>query len=192
MSAPGAKAPTTRAGHSATVAGDLCLVDVPGVPAVVDGVSVRLVASLVLVVGALAIGFQQWWLYALLGIDFTIRAMFGPRFSPLAIVVRRWLRPALRVASQPTAFAPKRFAAGIGAVFTAAITGLWIVGSLIGTSGLQPVAWGLAIAMLVFPALEAFFGFCVGCRIFALLARAGVVSPDVCIDCTEPVIDLRD
>lgn len=179
-----------RAGGVITA--DLCQVDVPGVPAVVDEVSVRLVAGLVLAVGAIAVLSQEWWLYALLGIDFTIRAGFGPRRSPLAIVVRRWLRPLLRTAPKQIAFAPKRFAAGIGAVFTASITVMWIAGLVTGSTVLQPVVWGLAVAMLVFPALEAGFAFCVGCHMFGLLVRFGVVSPGVCIDCTPSDIARRD
>ena len=40
-------------------------------PAVVDDVTVRLIAAVVLVIGVIALATQQWWLYAVLAVDFT-------------------------------------------------------------------------------------------------------------------------
>ena len=40
--------------------------------------------------------------------------------------------------------------------------------------------------MLIFAAgLEAAFGFCLGCRIFAILMRTGIIPEDVCEDCAD-------
>jgi len=50
----------------------------------------------------------------------------------------------------------------------------------------------IGVVMVVFPALEAGFGVCVGCRLFALLARAGVVREDVCVDCVRPAAATDD
>jgi hypothetical protein len=33
--------------------------------------------------------------------------------------------------------------------------------------------------------LESVFGLCLGCRVFALLMRAGVIPPDVCERCVD-------
>ena len=42
------------------------------------------------------------------------------------------------------------------------------------------------IAMLAGAAfLEAAFGFCLGCKIFAVLIRAGIVSETVCEECND-------
>lgn len=165
----------------------------PRIPTLVDEINVRLIAGAVLVVGIIALATQQWWLYALLAVDFVIRAVAGPRHSPLARAVSRWIRPHVRLASRPTAFVPKRFAAAIGAVMTAALTVLWLVGLGLGAGPVGVTSGGLGVAlavlagvMVLFPALEALLGLCVGCKLFALLARVGLVSEDVCIDCVRP------
>lgn len=164
---------------------------VPSYPAVLDEFSVRLTAGVILLFTLSALATHQWWLYALLAVDFLLRATLGPRFSPFAQTVRRVLRPRIPLPSVPTAAAPKRFAAGIGAVLTAtaavllagpAASGAAGVGAVdIGAAGLT--VWAIAVAMVVFPALEAFAGLCVGCQLFRLLVRAGLLRDTVCVDC---------
>ncbi len=39
--------------------------------------------------------------------------------------------------------------------------------------------------MVLFPLLEAAFGLCVGCRLFAVLMRLGLVPEEVCLDCAD-------
>ncbi|MBK9477219.1 MAG: DUF4395 domain-containing protein [Tetrasphaera sp.] len=146
------------------------------VPTVVDEVTVRLVAGVVLAVGVVVLVSGQWWLYGLLAVDFALRAWGGPARSPLAQAVLRWLRPRVATAPRPTAFAPKRFAAGIGAVVSSAIVGLSLAGAPV-------AATVLVVAMIALPGLEAAFGFCVGCRIFAVLVRWGLLHDEVCVDC---------
>jgi hypothetical protein len=158
----------------------------PTVPAVVDEVTARLIAAVVLVVCLTALLTHQWWLYAVLAADFTLRAAGGPRSSPIARAVQAGLRPRVAVAPRPTAFAPKRFAAGIGAVMTSVAVLLSVLGVDAG-SLLAPTAVSvIGMLMVVFSALEAVLAFCVGCRLFALLARVGVVREDVCVDCVPP------
>ena len=100
----------------------------PRFPRVVDDVNVRLVAAAVLVLAIAALGLHQWWIYAVLAVDFTLRVTFGPKASPLAQAVQRFVRPRVRAARRPTAGPPKRFAAGIGAVLTTAAAALWALG----------------------------------------------------------------
>lgn len=152
-------------------------------PAVVDDVTVRLVATVVLAVGLVALATQQWWLYAVLAADFVPRAIWGPSRSFFATGVLRWVRPRVAAAPRPTAGAPKRFAAAIGAVLTSLAAVSWIVLLATGAGAALVVCWVIGAMMAVFPLLEAAFGFCVGCKLFALLARLGLVSPDVCVDC---------
>lgn len=151
------------------------------IPSIVDDITVRLIAAIILVLSTLALLTSAWWLYALLAVDFTLRAVLGPRPSPLARLVGA-VRPRIGVAPRPTAFAPKRFAAGIGAVMTLAAATLLLLQPALGAAA-GTVALVIGVAMVLFPLLEAAFGFCVGCRIFAGLIRLGVVSEDVCVDC---------
>jgi hypothetical protein len=154
-------------------------------PTVVDDVTVRLIAAVVLAISVVALGAQQWWLYAVLAADFTLRAAVGPKASPIAQVVTRWIRPAVPAAKRPTAGAPKRFAATIGAVLTVAATALWLVNVITGSSTAISVVVVIGVVMVLFPLLEAAFGLCVGCRLFAALMRLGLVPEEVCLDCAD-------
>jgi len=154
-------------------------------PRVVDDVSVRLIAAVVLVLTVLALVTGAWWLYVPLLLDFALRAAIGPQVSPVAQGVARWLRPQVAVARQPTAGAPKRFAATIGAVMSAVILLLWVTGAA------QPLLLVLGAAMVLFPALESVLGICVGCLGFAGLMRLGVVPAEVCLECADISLRVR-
>jgi hypothetical protein len=71
----------------------------------------------------------------------------------------------------------KRFAQAVGAVFTLAATLLWYA------AGEHTAALALVGVVAVFASLESAFGLCVGCRVFYLAMRVGLVPPSVCEDC---------
>ncbi|MDN5796991.1 MAG: DUF4395 domain-containing protein [Intrasporangium sp.] len=154
-------------------------------PAAVDEITVRLVAAVVLSLGIVALATQQWWVYAILAVDFWLRSAVGPRWSPVARVVQQWVRPAVGTDPVRVPGAPKRFAAAIGAVLTSAATVLWLIHGVTGSSAALAVLVGVAVVMLVFPALEAVFGLCVGCRLFAGLVRLGMVPESICLECAD-------
>ncbi|GAA5018898.1 DUF4395 domain-containing protein [Terrabacter aeriphilus] len=154
-------------------------------PAVVDDVTVRLVAAVVLAVGVVALATSQWWLYAVLAVDFTLRASLGPSASPVARLVQRWIRPAVSAAARPTAGPPKRFAAAIGAVMTVAATALWLTTVITGSSIAATGVVVIGAVMVLFPALESLLGICVGCVLFSWLMRLGLVPEEVCLDCAD-------
>jgi hypothetical protein len=147
-------------------------------PSIVDDVSVRLVAGVVLVLGVTALAAQQWWLYAVLAVDFVLRSGWGPGASPIARLVQTTIRPRLAAAPRYTAGPPKRFAAAIGAVLTVAATALWLAGTTL------PVVL-IGVVMVVFPALEALAGICVGCIVFGWLMRLGLIPESICVDCAD-------
>lgn len=152
-------------------------------PAEVDDVTVRLVAGAVLIISSIGLVTGQWWIYALLALDFGARVLWGPSRSPLVTAIVRWVRPRVRLAPRPTAGSPKRFAAGIGAVMTLTAAVLGIVTLLTSNPVTGAIVIAIGVVMVVFPALEAFLGLCVGCKLFALMARLGLVREDVCVDC---------
>ena len=154
-------------------------------PAVVDEVTVRLIAAVVLALGLVALATQQWWLYAVLAADFTLRAVIGPQVSPIARLVQRWVRPRLSTPNRPTAGAPKRFAASIGAVMTGAATVLWVVSLATGSAAALATVVAIGVVMVAFPALESIFGLCVGCKLFGGLMRLGLVPEEICLDCAD-------
>lgn len=154
-------------------------------PSTVDDVTVRLIAGVVLAISVLTLATQQWWLLAVLAVDFTLRAGLGPRFSPLARLVQRWIRPRAHTAPRPTAGTPKRFAATIGAALTLAGTALWVVTLLTGSGGALAAVVVLTVVMVVFPALESILGICVGCVVFGRLMALGVIPEEICLDCAD-------
>ena len=155
----------------------------PRFPRVVDDVTVRLIAAVVLILALAALGLQQQWIYLVLAADFILRTTFGPKASPLAQFVIRLIRPRVHVVSRPTAGPPKRFAAGIGAVLTTSAAILWLLGVA------SPALVTIGVIMVVFPALESIFGICVGCKLFGILMKLGVVPEEICLECAD--ISLR-
>ena len=154
-------------------------------PAVVDEVTVRLIAAVVLALGIIALATQQWWIYAVLALDFTLRSVVGPQVSPIARAVQAWVRPRLDTPKRPVAGEPKRFAASIGAVMTGAATLLWVVSLATGSTGALTTVVVIGAIMVAFPALEAVLGLCVGCKLFAGLMRLGLVPEEICLDCAD-------
>ena len=107
------------------------------------------------------------------------RVVTGPTLSPLGQLVTRVFTPALAIEPRLVPGPPKRFAQGIGAVFTLTAVAL-TYGA--GRFDLAQVALGL---LVVAASLEAFVGFCLGCRLFAILMRVGVIPAEVCEACTD-------
>ena len=148
-------------------------------PNPVNEVSARLVAGGVVLLALTTIIFDQPWLTALLAYGFVARVLTGPKLSPLGQLVTRVITPRLPVAPKLVAGPPKRFAQGIGAFFsvTAAVLALGF-----GLQGAADVVLGL---LVVAATLESVFAYCVGCHVFALLMRAGVIPAEVCERCND-------
>ncbi len=148
-------------------------------PNPVNEVSARLVAGGVVVLAVVAVVFDQPWITALIAYGFIARVLSGPTLSPLGQLVTRVLTPRLPFAPKLVPGPPKRFAQGIGAALstTAAILALGF--------GLTTPAYVLLGALIVAATLESVFAFCLGCRIFAVLMRAGIVPEDVCEECNN-------
>lgn len=113
-----------------------------------------------------------------LAVGFVLRVLSGPRLSPLALLVTRVLVPRLDVAPRLVPGPPKRFAQGIGATLS--------VGALLAWwGGAAWLAFALVAMIAVAATLEAALALCLGCRIFALLMRVGVIPPEVCVACND-------
>ena len=155
--------------------------DAPGLfsfPHPVDEVSARLVATGV-VLQCVAILVTGWTvLLVFLAWGFVARVATGPTLSPLGTLVTRVVRPRLAWAARDTPGPPKRFAQGIGATLS--------VGTLVATVlGAGSLAKALVAAILVAASLEAFVGFCLGCWMFRLLMRTGLVPEETCEACRD-------
>jgi len=145
-------------------------------PNPVNDVSARLVAAGVVAMAVAALLGPRWLLVPL-AYGFVARVLTGPTLSPLGQLVTRLVTPRLPVAPRPVPGPPKRFAQGIGATLT-------VSAAILQFGFGADVAAGALLALLVVAAsLEAFAGLCLGCRIFAVLMRLGVVPEAVCEAC---------
>ena len=148
-------------------------------PNPVDEVSARLVAAGVVVMCAATLVFDQPWIIVLLAYGFVARVLTGPTLSPLGQLVTRVLTPALPFAAEPVPGPPKRFAQGIGAFLS--------VTALVLAFGFDETAAAYVCVALILAAatLESVFACCLGCKIFAVLMRLGVIPDDVCVRCND-------
>jgi hypothetical protein len=137
---------------------------------------VALTALAVIVLGT-AVDHRWLWVGLLLWYGFLARVLSGPTLSPLGQFATRVAAPRIgREKFVPGP--PKRFAQAMGlAMTTIALVflaaGLWL-------------ATVIVLALVVVAAtLESALGLCIGCRIFAVLMRAGVIPEETCEACAD-------
>jgi len=155
-------------------------------PNPVNEVSARVVAAGVVVLAALTVGLAQPWLLVLLAYGFVARVLTGPTLSPLGQLATRVITPALPFPPKYVAGPPKRFAQGIGATLTVSAVVLYF------GFGLHTAAFVLVGLVIVAATLESVFALCIGCRVFSLLMRLGVVPETVCDRCNNLWADRAD
>ena len=110
---------------------------------------------------------------------FVLRLAFGPRVSPLALLVTRVVVPRIPAPAKFVPGPPKRFAQGIGATLSVSAGMLALGFGQVGAAQL------LVAAILVAATLESVFAICLGCTIFAALMRWGWIKPSVCEACSD-------
>jgi hypothetical protein len=148
-----------------------------GFPRTINEKAARVVAAVVAVTALVALLTPARWLVVPLAYGFWARVLTGPRLSPLGLVASRVIAPRLGPPKEVPG-PPKRFAQAMGAaITTAAVVAL----ALDSTT----VVDALLAAMVVAAALESVVAFCVGCQIFGLLMRAGVIPDAVCAGCAN-------
>src|SRR3954447_4015959 len=147
-------------------------------PNPVNEKAARVVAGVVALTGVAILLTGSHWLLVPLAYGFLARVLTGPTLSPLGRVAMRVIAPRL---GAPTYVPgpPKRFAQGIGAALTsvAAVLALGL--------GLDTAADVLTALLVVAATLESVFARCLGCQIFALLMRAGIVPEETCERCAN-------
>jgi Domain of unknown function (DUF4395) len=135
----------------------------PGDPPV-DPRGVRFSAAVTTLVVALVLLSGSGWLLAAQAVVFALGAFAGLRFSPYSVLYRSLVAPRLGSPSEREEAAPVRFSQTVGLVF--AVVG--VAGYATGLTVLGIVAAALALAAAF---LNAAFGFCLGCELYALSAR---------------------
>jgi hypothetical protein len=147
-------------------------------PNPVNDKAARIVAGVVLagVIATLATGW--YWLLIPITYGFWARVLTGPKLSPLAWVAMNVVAPRLGP-KRPVPGPPKRFAQAMGAAMSSAAL---VLGLILGLHTAADVVLALFIPAT---GLESIFGYCIGCRVFGLLMRAGIVPETVCLECAD-------
>jgi hypothetical protein len=148
-------------------------------PDPVNEISARLVAGGVVLLSLAAIALAAPWLTVAIAYGFVARVLAGPTFSPLGQLVTRVITPRLGVAPRPVPGPPKRFAQAIGAAFSV-LAAVLAIGF-----GATVAADVLLGGLIVAATLESVFGLCLGCKLFAVLMRLGVIPAEVCERCNN-------
>lgn len=147
-------------------------------PDPVNELAARVVAAGVVAMSVAAISSQEQWLLLPIAYGFWARVLTGPTLSPLGQLATRVVAPRLGQ-SRPVPGPPKRFAQGMGVAFSSASVVLWWA------FGAHTAAWAVLSLLAAAASLEAFAGYCLGCRIFGLLMRWGVLPDSVCESCGD-------
>jgi hypothetical protein len=93
----------------------------------------------------------------------------APRTAPWAVAFRTLVRPRLAPPSELEDPRPPRFSQGVGLF----VVGIGLVLHLLGVPWALPIATAAAFTAAF---LNAAFAFCLGCQLYLLLQRAGVVG----------------
>jgi hypothetical protein len=152
-------------------------------PNPVNEKAARVVAGVVLVSVIVVLATGWYWLLIPLAYGFWARVLTGPKLSPLGWVAMNLIAPRLGP-KKPVPGPPKRFAQGMGAVMSTAALVLALAVS-------HTAADVMLIVFLPAAGLESIFGYCLGCKAFALLMRAGVIPATVCQECADVSRRLR-
>lgn len=155
-------------------------------PDPVDERAARTVAAGVVLLGLAAVVFRQPWLLVPLAYGFWARVLSGPTLSPLGQLATRGVVRFLPGRPRLVPGPPKRFAQGVGAVFSSIALVLWYA------LGSSAASYGVVGLLVTAAFLEAAFGFCVGCKAFGLLMRVGLVPEGVCSSCADVTLHLQE
>jgi hypothetical protein len=147
-------------------------------PNPVNEKAARVVAGVVLIVVILVLATGWYWLLIPLAYGFWARVLTGPSLSPLGWTAQNVIAPRLGD-KKPVPGPPKRFAQAMGAVMSTAALVLALVVSD------HTAADVVLILFLPAAGLESIVGYCLGCKAFGLLMRAGLVPEEVCAECAD-------
>ena len=147
-------------------------------PDPVNETSARLVAGGVVTMAAATVALDQPWILAPLTYGFAARVLTGPRLSPLGQLSTRFLTPRLSVRHRFSPGPPKRMAQGMGLAMSG-------TAAVLAATGRRRAAYRVLGVLAGAAGLEAVFGLCLGCKLFAVLMKLGVIPEGVCESCND-------
>src|SRR3954453_12082813 len=147
-------------------------------PNPVNEKAARVVAGVVMVVALVTLLTSWYWLLIPLAYGFWARVLPGPTLSPLGQFATRVAAPRLgepKYVPGP----PKRFAQALGAAMSLA------AGVLYFGFEAHSAAWVVTGVLATAATLESVFAFCLGCQLFAVLMRLGLIPQPTCEACAN-------
>ena len=136
----------------------------------------RVVAGGVVVMAGVAIALELEWLLVVIALGFLARVLTGPTLSPLGQFATKVAAPRLGEPKQVPG-PPKRFAQGMGLTMSAAAVVLYFAFDA------HAAAWVVTGVLAGAATLESVFALCLGCQLFAVLMRIGLVPQETCERC---------
>jgi Domain of unknown function (DUF4395) len=153
-------------------------------PNPVNEKAARVVAGVVLITVLVILATGAYWLLIPLAYGFWARVLTGPTLSPLGWTAQNVIAPRLG-AKKPVPGPPKRFAQGMGAAMATIALVFWLV---LGSHTATDVVLGLFV---IAAGLESIFAICLGCQVFGLLMRTGLIPDEVCAECADLSLRFR-
>ena len=147
-------------------------------PNPVNEAAARTVALGVLTMALVAFFTNAAWLLIPLTYGFFARVAAGPKISPLGQFAARVAGPRITPWQKSVPGPPKRFAQAMGAFMTAMATIVWI------STGWADARW-ILLPLIVAASFEGLLGYCLGCKIFGLMIRAGWIPEAICLECGD-------
>jgi hypothetical protein len=149
-----------------------------GFPNPVNEKAARVVAGGVVLMALAAIVFRLEWLLVVIALGFVARVLTGPKLSPLGQFATRAAAPRLgepKYVPGP----PKRFAQAMGVTMSLTAVVLYFAFDA------HTAAWVVTGVLAAAATLESVFAICLGCQVFAVLMRVGVIPEETCAACAN-------
>jgi len=153
-------------------------------PRVLNDKATRFVAGVVSLATVVTLVTGWYWLLIPLAYGFWARVLTGPTLNPLGWVATNYVAPKFFGERRPVSGPPKRFAQAMGTTFSTSALILVLL-------GLTTAADVVLVVLFAAAFLESAFGFCLGCKTFAILMRFGVIPPETCAECADVSARLR-
>ena len=149
-----------------------------GFPNPVNEKAARVVAGGVVLMALAAIAFDLEWLLPVIALGFLARVVTGPTLSPLGQFATRVAAPRLGPPKHVPG-PPKRFAQGMGLTMSTTAVILYFAANA------HTAAWVVTGVLAGAATLESVFALCLGCQVFAVLMRIGLIPEETCEACAN-------
>jgi hypothetical protein len=110
----------------------------------------------------------DFYLFALVGVSFAVGAIRGVHRHPYGRIFKALVRPRLAPPAELEDSRPPTFAQGVGLLIVA-------IGVVLALAGVPYAIAVTSAAAFIAAFLNSVFGYCLGCQLYLLLLRAGII-----------------